>query len=67
VKTYVVFYGTQVYGEYTPVTWPDDLPDGAYAITPFGNWIRINHGIHLPCDPDDVPAVVKTLALILGR
>jgi len=66
MKPYIVFYGRQVYGEYASCDLLDDLPDGAYILTPSTHWQYVAHRTRHRCLLEDVPQTIRTLALLMG-
>ena len=65
----IVFYGQQIYGEYTrddsPPTW--ELPDGCYIRYPEPNgWYIVLHRGLTPINLCDIPPEVRLNCLLLG-
>lgn len=66
---YLVFYGQQIYGEYTKSEFPKvySLPDGCYMLAPFTHcwYVKIDGGF-IPINLSDLPPEVKVNCLLLG-
>jgi hypothetical protein len=65
---WIVFYGQQVYGEYSLTTIPpaSHLPDGAYLRDPKNRWYIILSGGLTPINLSDIPNEVRLNCLLMG-
>ena len=65
---YIVFYGQQVYGEYSRTTVPPscELPDGCYVRNPKGHWYILIGGGSTPINYSDIPNEVRLNCLLMG-
>lgn len=65
---WIVFYGQQVYGEYSITTIPAawELPSGCYIRNPKGYWYCIIDGMNQPLINSDIPPEVRMNCLLLG-
>ena len=64
-----VFYGQQIYGEYTKQEWWDirpSIPDGSYIRNWCDNWYIKLCGGFTPINYSDIPKEVRLNCLLMG-
>lgn len=69
MANYLVFYGAQLYGEYSQTEYINcykELPEGSYLYTPDKTWYLRQWGSLTPINLCDLSKEVRMYCLIMG-